>query len=109
MSAAGPSRDGRNSRTAGRLVAVVVGMVALAYAAAPLYDMFCRATGYGGTTQVSSSAPALPRPAMELTPAQLRSRRARNTAIGLAIGALVILFYAVTVVKLGPGILNRPL
>lgn len=52
---------------------------------------------------------APPRPALELTAAQLRSRRARNTAIGLAIGALVILFYAITVVKLGPGILNRPL
>jgi hypothetical protein len=44
-----------------------------------------------------------------LTPAQMKSRRARNIAIGLAIGFLAALFYAVTIVKLGPGILNRPL
>jgi cytochrome c oxidase assembly protein subunit 11 len=33
-------------------------MVGAAYAAVPLYDWFCRATGFGGTTQVASSAPA---------------------------------------------------
>lgn len=27
------------------------GMVGMAYAAVPLYEMFCRVTGYGGTTQ----------------------------------------------------------
>ena len=27
------------------------GMLGMAYAAVPLYDMFCRVTGYGGTTQ----------------------------------------------------------
>ncbi len=42
----------------------------------------------------------------ELTPRELRSRRARNIAIGLGIGALVVLFYAVTLVKLGPGVLR---
>ena len=44
-----------------------------------------------------------------LTPAQQKSRRARNIAIGLALGLFALLFYAVTIVKLGPGILNRPL
>jgi cytochrome c oxidase assembly protein subunit 11 len=29
----------------------VVAMVGMAYAAVPLYDMFCRVTGYNGTTQ----------------------------------------------------------
>lgn len=29
----------------------VIGMGAMAYAAVPLYEMFCKATGYGGTTQ----------------------------------------------------------
>ena len=43
-----------------------------------------------------------------LTEAQKRSRRARSIAIALALGALVILFYIVTLVK-GPGVLNRPL
>lgn len=37
------------------------------------------------------------------------ARRKRNIAIGLAIGALCILFYAVTIVKFGPTILARPL
>lgn len=29
----------------------VAGMVGMSYAAVPLYDMFCRVTGYNGTTQ----------------------------------------------------------
>ena len=44
-----------------------------------------------------------------LTPEQRRSRSHRNIAIGLAIGFLVLLFYAVTIAKLGPGVLARPL
>ncbi len=38
-------------------VAVVSLMVGLSYAAVPLYDLFCRATGYAGTPQRASSAP----------------------------------------------------
>jgi hypothetical protein len=45
----------------------------------------------------------------ELTPRQLKSRRQRNIAIGLAVGFFVLLFYVVTIAKLGPGVLNRPL
>jgi cytochrome c oxidase assembly protein subunit 11 len=37
---------------------VVVLMVGASYAAVPLYDWFCRATGFNGTTQVATSAPA---------------------------------------------------
>jgi cytochrome c oxidase assembly protein subunit 11 len=37
--------------------AVVAGMVGLSFAAVPLYNMFCRATGFAGTTQVSRIAP----------------------------------------------------
>jgi hypothetical protein len=44
-----------------------------------------------------------------LTPAQQKSRRARNIASGLALGLFALLFYVVTIVKLGPGVLNRPL
>ena len=44
-----------------------------------------------------------------LTPEQKRRRRARSIAIGLALAALALLFYAVTIVKLGPGVINRPL
>ena len=38
--------------------AFVAGMVGMAYASVPLYDWFCRATGFGGRTQVASGAPA---------------------------------------------------
>ena len=33
-------------------------MLGLGYASVPLYEMFCRATGFGGTTQVASEADA---------------------------------------------------
>ena len=41
-----------NRRTLTVLALIVVAMVGLAYASVPLYDLFCRVTGYGGTTQV---------------------------------------------------------
>lgn len=44
-----------NARTARRLLLVVAGMVALTAAAVPLYDWFCRVTGYGGTTSVATA------------------------------------------------------
>lgn len=47
----------RNAKTLTVLGGVVVGMVGLAYASVPLYDLFCRVTGYGGTTQVAEAAP----------------------------------------------------
>lgn len=50
-----------------------------------------------------------PEPGIVLTPEQKRRRRARSIAIALALGALVVLFYVVTIVKLGPNVLNRPL
>ena len=43
-----------------------------------------------------------------LTEAQLRSRRQRSIAIAVALGVLVLLFFAVTLVK-GPAVLIRPL
>src|SRR5215468_5547921 len=43
-----------------------------------------------------------------LTEEQKRRRRARSVAIALALGALVLLFYVVTIVKLGPGVLQSP-
>jgi hypothetical protein len=44
-----------------------------------------------------------------LTDEQRRRRRARSIALGLVLAALAILFYVVTVVKLGPNVLNRPI
>ncbi|MCK1386111.1 CoxF protein [Bradyrhizobium sp. 21] len=43
-----------------------------------------------------------------LTEAQKKSRRQRSIAIALALGVLVVLFFAVTMVK-GPAVLIRPM
>ena len=43
--------------TASLLAVFVVGMVGMAFAAVPLYRIFCQVTGYGGTTQQANSAP----------------------------------------------------
>jgi hypothetical protein len=43
-----------------------------------------------------------------LTEAQKKSRRQRSIAIALALGVLVVLFFAVTMVK-GTGVLVRPM
>jgi len=40
---------------------------------------------------------------IDLTEAQRKSRRNRNVAIGVALAALVVLFYAVTIIKMAPG------
>jgi len=44
-----------NRRIAISLGALVLVMVGLSYASVPLYDLFCRVTGYGGTTQVADA------------------------------------------------------
>lgn len=47
----------RNLATAARLGGVVALMLGASFAAVPLYDLFCRVTGYGGTTTVAAAAP----------------------------------------------------
>ena len=44
-----------------------------------------------------------------LTERQKKARRSRSIAIGLALAALVVIFYVVTLLKFGPAILDRPL
>lgn len=44
----------RNRRTGWIVASVVGGMLGLSFAAAPLYDLFCRTTGFGGTPMVAS-------------------------------------------------------
>lgn len=54
MSAEAPRNSKDSRRNAGVVVACgvfVAAMVGMSYAAVPLYDMFCRVTGYNGTTQ----------------------------------------------------------
>jgi len=44
-----------NRRILAILAVLVLSMVGMAYAAVPLYKLFCQVTGYGGTTQVSEN------------------------------------------------------
>ena len=55
---------------------------------------------------MSMNAPEKQPGQVRLTHEQAKSRRARNLAIGLSIGFFAVLFYAITVVKLGPGVLT---
>lgn len=48
--------QGSNARVVIMLAGVVVLMGALAWAAVPFYNWFCKVTGYGGTTNVSETA-----------------------------------------------------
>ena len=38
------------------LAGIFVLMLGLSYASVPLYEIFCRVTGFGGTTQVANNA-----------------------------------------------------
>lgn len=53
-------RPPRHGRTAAILAATALGMIGLSFASVPLYDIFCRVTGYGGTTQRAESGAAAP-------------------------------------------------
>lgn len=44
-----------------------------------------------------------------LSEEQRRRRRSRNIALALTLAALVVLFYVITVFKLGGEVLNRPI
>ena len=50
--------DKRNSRVATIAFLGALAMLGLGYAAVPLYDLFCRVTGFGGTTQQASQSDA---------------------------------------------------
>lgn len=46
-----------NGKIAAAASAVVIAMTGLAFASDPLYDTFCKVTGFGGTTRVATAAP----------------------------------------------------
>lgn len=58
MSAAA-SLDDRNRRVALFTLLGALAMLGLGYAAVPLYDLFCRVTGFAGTTQRATEAEAV--------------------------------------------------
>ena len=51
--------EDRNRRVAVLALLGALAMLGLGYAAVPLYDLFCRVTGFGGTTQRATEAEAV--------------------------------------------------
>jgi cytochrome c oxidase assembly protein subunit 11 len=79
-------------------------MVGVSFAAVPLYSLFCRTTGFGGTTQVAKHAPA-----KEIAGRVITVRFDSNVAPGLPwifeperrtvdvhLGEVVTIYYSVT-------------
>jgi hypothetical protein len=56
----------------------------------------------------SSKAPGH-EPGIVLSAEEKVRQQRRSRAIGLAVAGLVALFYLITIFKMGPGILDRPL
>jgi cytochrome c oxidase assembly protein subunit 11 len=52
-----PERRRRDRTVALACAAFAAGMVGMAYAAVPLYNWFCRTTGFAGTPQIATAAP----------------------------------------------------
>ncbi len=69
--------DNAQRRTVLACLGVVAGMVGMSYAAVPLYDLFCKVTGFGGTPMVRS------RPAGEVIEREMAVRFDANVAPGL--------------------------
>jgi cytochrome c oxidase assembly protein subunit 11 len=63
--------------TAAACIVFVAAMAGMSFAAVPLYRMFCEATGFGGTTQRATAAPA------ETTDRFVTVRLDSNVAAGL--------------------------
>src|SRR3954464_13063446 len=97
-------RLGRDAVVAAMCGFVVVLMVGASYAAVPLYNWFCRATGFNGTTQVATSAPtsaALARKIAVRFDANVAAGlpwkfEPEQTEIEIPIGQVVTVFYSVT-------------
>ena len=107
------SRTARKGRSGGLgrdvLVASICGgvvalMVGASYAAVPFYNWFCRATGFNGTTQVATSAPASGPIARKISvrfdsnvaPGLPWKFEPEQNKIDVKIGQVVTVFYTVT-------------
>src|ERR1700722_17266307 len=95
---------GRDAMVASICGFVVVLMVGASYAAVPFYNWFCRTTGFNGTTQVATSAPA-GAPLERKIAVRFDSNVAgglpwkfepEQTEIEVKIGEVVTVFYTVT-------------
>ena len=105
MSELSPKRpvSRRDLSVAAACGAFVAMMVGASYAAVPLYNWFCRTTGFGGTTQVATASPAqtLDRKIKVRFDANVLGGLAwkfepEQTAIEAKIGEVVTVFYTVT-------------
>lgn len=54
---AAQTKSASNRKTLGVLTLSAVAMLGLGFASKPLYDTFCKITGYGGTTRVAEDNP----------------------------------------------------
>ena len=71
----------RKNRRVGLLAfTAALAMLGLGYAAVPLYDLFCRVTGFGGTTQVATEAEAAAAAALSAGAPTISIRFDANTA-----------------------------
>jgi cytochrome c oxidase assembly protein subunit 11 len=78
MNGSNPSSQRRRDvMTAAACGVLVAAMVGAAYAAVPLYNWFCRTTGFGGTTQVAAAGPS------QVLDRKLKVRFDANVAGGL--------------------------
>ncbi len=50
------SINSKNNKVGLIILAIGIGMLGLAYGSVPLYDLFCRVTGFGGTVQIRTEA-----------------------------------------------------
>jgi cytochrome c oxidase assembly protein subunit 11 len=83
--------------------AFVALMVGAAYASVPLYSWFCRTTGFGGTTQVATSAPAAEIPGRTITvrfdsnvaPGLPWTFEPERRTIDVKLGEVVTVYYSV--------------
>ena len=104
-----PPRASRPSLRRDAVVAAICGfvvvlMVGASYAAVPFYNWFCRATGFNGTTQVATSAPASSplsrkiavRFDANVAPGLPWKFEPEQTEIELNIGQVATVFYTVT-------------
>jgi cytochrome c oxidase assembly protein subunit 11 len=104
MSAPHPHRTTRRDLVvAGACGAFVAVMVGMAYAAVPLYDWFCRTTGFVGTTQVATAPPSevLERTITvrfdgNVAPGLPWKFEPEQTTIRVKLGEVATVFYAVT-------------
>lgn len=95
---------GRDVLVASICGVVVALMVGASYAAVPFYNWFCRATGFNGTTQVATSAPATGPIARKIAvrfdsnvaPGLPWKFEPEQSEIEVNIGQVVTVFYTVT-------------